>query len=138
VIFNQQIDPSFKRSFSDPCRKFCGDNELNCRRPIGQFSNGISIGIVSTPESKVSSKEATEVIWLEVDFLLLLIKEAIVFLSESSMDLLPRLLGNQEGDFPVSEAAARETVALPIYPELTRDQIAYVADRVREFIHTPS
>jgi len=47
-------------------------------------------------------------------------------------------LGNQEGDFPVSEAAARETVALPIYPELTRDQIAYVADRVKEFVASPS
>jgi dTDP-4-amino-4,6-dideoxygalactose transaminase len=47
-------------------------------------------------------------------------------------------LGNKEGDFPVSEAAARETLALPVYPELTRDQIAYVADRVREFMKTPS
>ena len=47
-------------------------------------------------------------------------------------------LGYKDGDFPVSEAAARETLALPIYPELTRDQVAYVADRVREFITAPS
>lgn len=49
-----------------------------------------------------------------------------------------KALGHTDGDFPVSEAAARETVALPIYPELTRDQITYVSDRVREFIASPS
>jgi len=47
-------------------------------------------------------------------------------------------LGHTEGDFPVSEAASRETLAVPIYPELTKDQIAYVADRVREFVASPS
>jgi dTDP-4-amino-4,6-dideoxygalactose transaminase len=42
-------------------------------------------------------------------------------------------LGHREGDFPVSEAAARETLALPIYPELRPEQLGYVADRIREF-----
>ncbi len=43
-------------------------------------------------------------------------------------------LGHREGDFPVSEAAARETLALPIYPELTPEQIAYVAARIHDFL----
>ena len=42
-------------------------------------------------------------------------------------------LGYRDGDMPNSEAAAKETLALPIYPELLEDQIRYVAAAVREF-----
>jgi dTDP-4-amino-4,6-dideoxygalactose transaminase len=42
-------------------------------------------------------------------------------------------LGYKPGDMPHSEAAARDTLALPIYPELTEDQIRYAAASVREF-----
>ena len=43
-------------------------------------------------------------------------------------------LGYKEGDMPHAEAAAKETIALPIYPELTEDQIRTVAATVREFV----
>jgi dTDP-4-amino-4,6-dideoxygalactose transaminase len=43
-------------------------------------------------------------------------------------------LGYKEGDMPNAEAAAQETIALPIYPELTEEQIRYVAATVREFV----
>ncbi len=39
----------------------------------------------------------------------------------------------RRGDLPVSESAADETLALPIYPELTEEQQGYVADRVQAF-----
>ena len=43
-------------------------------------------------------------------------------------------LGYKEGDFPVAERAAKRLLSLPMYPELTRDQIKYVADSVKEFM----
>ena len=43
-------------------------------------------------------------------------------------------LGYKQGDMPVSEAAALETLALPIYPELTEEMIRYVAQTVRDFV----
>jgi dTDP-4-amino-4,6-dideoxygalactose transaminase len=43
-------------------------------------------------------------------------------------------LGHRHGAFPASEEAARTSLALPIYPELTEEQIAYVAAQVREFV----
>jgi dTDP-4-amino-4,6-dideoxygalactose transaminase len=42
-------------------------------------------------------------------------------------------LGHHEGDFPESEAAAEQTLALPIYPELSDQQAEYVVQCVREF-----
>lgn len=39
----------------------------------------------------------------------------------------------EPGDFPEAERAAAETVALPIYGELTRDQIAHVVAAIRDF-----
>jgi dTDP-4-amino-4,6-dideoxygalactose transaminase len=50
-----------------------------------------------------------------------------------------RDLGYSAGDFPVSEAAGREVLSLPMFPELTSDQIATVASslRVASSIATP-
>ena len=42
-------------------------------------------------------------------------------------------LGYREGDFPVSEQAAREVLALPVYPGLVDDDIRYVAGLLSEF-----
>ena len=44
-----------------------------------------------------------------------------------------RDLGYQEGDFPASEQAAREVLALPIYPGLASEDVAYVAGLLRSF-----
>jgi len=40
------------------------------------------------------------------------------------------------GPLPVAEQLAKECLSLPIYPELTREQLAWVADAVREFAAT--
>jgi dTDP-4-amino-4,6-dideoxygalactose transaminase len=39
----------------------------------------------------------------------------------------------KQGSFPVAELAASEFVSLPMFPELTDDQISYVCQCVKEF-----
>ncbi len=43
-------------------------------------------------------------------------------------------LGYSTGDLPQSESAANQTIALPIYPELTDEQLHHVANTVIEFV----
>jgi dTDP-4-amino-4,6-dideoxygalactose transaminase len=43
-------------------------------------------------------------------------------------------LGYREGSLPVSEAAARESVSIPVYPEMTVDQQGYVIETIRNWI----
>jgi len=42
-------------------------------------------------------------------------------------------LGYKRGDFPCAERAARESLALPVYPELTEVQQQYIVDQISEF-----
>jgi len=42
-------------------------------------------------------------------------------------------LEHESGDFPHSERAAAETLALPIFPELTETQLQYVVDTIATF-----
>ena len=42
----------------------------------------------------------------------------------------------KEGDFPVAEEACRTSLALPVYPELTKDQQQFVVSKIKEFIQS--
>jgi dTDP-4-amino-4,6-dideoxygalactose transaminase len=42
-------------------------------------------------------------------------------------------LGHKEGDFPITEKATRTTLALPMFPELTKYEQEYVVNKIKEF-----
>lgn len=44
-----------------------------------------------------------------------------------------RLLGHKHGDFPETEKLAETGLSLPMYPELSDEQIEYVADTIKKF-----
>ena len=45
-----------------------------------------------------------------------------------------KYLGYKAGDFPESEKAAATSIALPIYPDLTKEQIEYVAETINNYL----
>lgn len=42
-------------------------------------------------------------------------------------------LGYQEGSLPMAESICRRTVCLPVFPELTEEEIDYIAETIRKF-----
>jgi len=47
-------------------------------------------------------------------------------------------LGWQAGDFPAAEAYYARCLSLPLYPNLTDEEQAYVIDCVQEFLAQPA
>ncbi|MGY0372980.1 DegT/DnrJ/EryC1/StrS family aminotransferase [Clostridium sp. JNZ J1-5] len=42
-------------------------------------------------------------------------------------------LGYKKGDFPVAERVSEKIIALPIYPEMTMDEVEYVCETIKNF-----
>jgi dTDP-4-amino-4,6-dideoxygalactose transaminase len=42
-------------------------------------------------------------------------------------------LGYVEGDFPVSEKASEEVLSIPVFGELTEDELNQVVESIRDF-----
>lgn len=42
-------------------------------------------------------------------------------------------LGYKEGDFPVAERVSKEIIALPIYPEITEQEVDFVCQTIKKF-----
>ena len=45
-------------------------------------------------------------------------------------------LGYGVGSLPENECAAKETMAIPVYPELSEEQARHVVDSIRDFLLT--
>ena len=45
-------------------------------------------------------------------------------------------LGYKEGDLPVTEKVCEEVLSLPIYPELTNEQLEYAAQTILKFYNS--
>ena len=45
-----------------------------------------------------------------------------------------KFLGYKEGDFPETEAAAKEIFSLPMYPSLTNEQVKYVSNALHQIL----
>ena len=43
-------------------------------------------------------------------------------------------LGYKKGDFPVSEWCANDSIAVPIYPELSEEQIKFTVQTIAEYL----
>ena len=44
-----------------------------------------------------------------------------------------KYLNYKQGDLPVSEKLSKETVCLPVFPELTQEELQYVVDMIKKF-----
>lgn len=43
-------------------------------------------------------------------------------------------LNYKNGDFPITEKCAKEVISLPMFPELTKDEINYIAEEIDKFL----
>ncbi len=57
--------------------------------------------------------------------------------SRPTVSVLPATLGHQRGGFPVAEAAAEQVLSLPLFPEITVEQQAYVASELERSLLKP-
>ncbi|TAN62341.1 DegT/DnrJ/EryC1/StrS family aminotransferase [bacterium] len=45
-----------------------------------------------------------------------------------------KYLGYKRGDFPEAEKASSQTLAIPVYPDLTKDEMDYIIASIKEFL----
>jgi dTDP-4-amino-4,6-dideoxygalactose transaminase len=51
-------------------------------------------------------------------------------------DAYVKTSGYKKGDFPVSEKMAERVLSLPMHPDLTREEQAFIADKIKAFMNS--
>ena len=101
---------------------------------------------VRTPKTLDYARHAYHLYTIEVDDRETVIEELTVAGIGTAvyypypLHLLPAMshLGHKPGDFPVAERAAKRTLAIPIYPEMSPEQVEHVVGVLRELAPTES
>jgi dTDP-4-amino-4,6-dideoxygalactose transaminase len=45
-----------------------------------------------------------------------------------------KYLGYKRGDFPEAESASLNTLSIPVYPDLTKEEMDYIIQSIKEFL----
>lgn len=61
------------------------------------------------------------------------ITSMIYYLTPLHLQKALKYLNCKKGDFPVAEQACTEVLSLPVYPQLTKNEIIYIANTIRSF-----
>jgi dTDP-4-amino-4,6-dideoxygalactose transaminase len=62
---------------------------------------------------------------------------SVHFIPLHLMTHIARRYGLKHGDFPEAEAAYRATMSLPFFPEMTKNEVRFVTDTLREILRDP-
>jgi dTDP-4-amino-4,6-dideoxygalactose transaminase len=107
-----------------------------------QYLSGIKE--IELPQVRPNSKHTFHLYVIRAqrrDALMQFLKEREIETSIHYPTALPNLpayqyLGYQPSDFPVATRLQQEILSLPMYPELSEDQISYIAGTIKEFYST--
>jgi dTDP-4-amino-4,6-dideoxygalactose transaminase len=112
---------------------------INCANTYDHLLSSISEIVL--PKRRENAKHSFHLYVIRVnerDNLANYLKECQIETAVHYPTALPNLkaysyLGHQENDFPIASAYQSQILSLPIFPELTFDQMSYVADSIKKF-----
>lgn len=140
IGFNSRLDNLQAAILSIKLTKLDEWNEKR-RQTAGRYDKALK-GIVNIPRAQKDGKHVYHLYVIRVEDKR---RDGLVeFLNKNGIEArvyygLPlhlqecyKGLGYKNGDFPEAEKAGRETLALPLFPELRKEEISYAVDMIRK------
>lgn len=118
------------------------DKWVEQRRKIAQFYNKLLNGLVETPKENPHNKHAYHLYVIRAKNRDMLsehlsknnIGTVIHYPIPLHLQEAYAFMQHKQGDFPLSEEHSKEVLSLPMYPELTEEQIDYICEKIKEFV----